>query len=278
MYQILDMIPFKPKKFIYLFVLLLSVPLISSASILNNSTMCTSDSSYRVNLDSYYSSFYNRLRSDVSMPDYEVFKKALTGFFNLKAENNIKNNILTIIDFSSSSNLERMWIIDMKKMQIVHFNLVAHGRNSGDEFANHFSNTPSSNQSSLGFYLTDSIYYGKHGMSLYLDGVEPEINDKARERAIVMHSADYVSSDFIHNYGRLGRSLGCPSIPMLDHEKIISMLSGRSCIFIYYPDDKYQTNSRMLNKETALAGMHLLLDESPGILDYYSEIKIITDN
>ncbi|HBC78586.1 MAG TPA: hypothetical protein DEO60_09780 [Bacteroidales bacterium] len=195
------------------------------------------------------------LRSESSKPEYEVFKEALTGFFNLKAANNIKSNILTIIDFSISSVFERMWIIDMNKMEVVHVSLVAHGRNSGDEFADSFSNSPSSYKSSLGFYLTGETYIGKHGLSLYLDGTEPGINDKARERAIVMHGADYVSREFIKQYGRLGRSFGCPSIPMEDHEKIINMLSGRSCIYIHSRDDKYLNSSRMFGMETALEGM-----------------------
>jgi hypothetical protein len=267
-----------PKKLTKLFVLILAVPLISYRYVPDKITVSSYVSSYPANMDSFYSSFYMALSSDVSKPDYEVFKKALTGFFNLKAGNNIKNNLLTIIDFSLSSNQERMWILDMNKMQVVHFNLVAHGRSSGEEFASHFSNTPSSNQSSIGFYLTDGIYYGKHGMSLYLDGVEPDVNDNARARAIVMHGADYVSRDFIRNNGRLGRSFGCPSIPLEDHEKIISMLSGRSCIYIHYPDDKYQSNSRMFNTETALAGIYLYLSETPGIMDSYPEIRTIADN
>ena len=206
-------------------------------------------------IDSYCTTFYNLLRSDTSKPDFGVFKKGLIGFFNLKASNNIEKNILTIIDFSISSVYERMWIIDVNKMEVIHVSLVAHGRNSGEEFAASFSNTPSSYQSSLGFYITGLTYTGKHGLSLCLDGVEPGINDKARERAIVMHGADYVSRDFIQHYGRLGRSFGCPSIPMEDHEKVINMLSGGSCLYIHFPDDKYRSNSRMFTMETALEGM-----------------------
>ena len=206
-------------------------------------------------IEGYCTTFYGMLRSEASKPDYEVFKKAVTGFFNLKAGDKIEKNILTVIDFSISSNFDRMWIIDMNKMEVVHVSLVAHGRNSGEEFAGSFSNSPSSFQSSLGFYLTGGTYIGKHGLSLCLDGVEPGINDKARERAIVMHGADYVSTDFIKQYGRLGRSYGCPSIPMEDHEKIINMLSGRSCIYIHFPDDKYLNSSGMFTMETALDGM-----------------------
>lgn len=213
-------------------------------------------------IDNYCTTFYSMLRSEGSKPGYEVFKKALTGFFNLKAGNNIEKNILTIIDFSISSRLDRMWIIDMNKMEVMNVSLVAHGRNSGEEFAGSFSNSPSSYQSSLGFYLTGETYTGKHGLSLCLDGVEPGINDKARERSIVIHGADYVSRDFISRYGRLGRSYGCPSIPMKDHEKIIKMLSGRSCIYIHFPDNKYYNSSGMFTMEPALERIARFFTES----------------
>ena len=213
-------------------------------------------------LDDYCSVFFNLLRSDISKPDYDVFKRALTGFFNLKAADNIEKNFLTIIDFTISSRLERMWIIDVNNLEVVHVSLVAHGCNSGEEFACSFSNTPSSCQSSLGFYLTGGTYIGRHGLSLCLDGVEPGINDKARERAIVMHGADYVSRSFIQRYGRLGRSFGCPSIPLENHEKIIRMLSGRSCLYIHFPDNKYLNSSCMFTMETALEGMSSFFTES----------------
>jgi hypothetical protein len=250
-------------KFTSLIVLSLCFSLIIAGYTPDKSMERLPGSSNAERIDSYCTTFYRLLRSEVSKPDYEVFKKALTGFFNLKAGNNIDKNILTIIDFSISSNFNRMWIIDLNKMEVVHVSLVAHGRNSGEEFAGSFSNTHSSYQSSLGFYVTGETYTGKHGLSLCLDGVEPGINDKARERAIVMHGADYVSRDFIHQYGRLGRSYGCPSIPMEDHEKIINMLSGRSCIYIHSPDDKYQSSSGMFTMETALDGMsHFFIESS----------------
>ncbi|MFO7621425.1 MAG: murein L,D-transpeptidase catalytic domain family protein [Bacteroidales bacterium] len=230
---------------------------------MGNLEVNASSSKLNPDVNSFLTWFYNTIRCDVPKPDYEVFTRAITGFFNLKSANKIKNNLLTIVDFSLSSNMERMWIVDMNKIKVVHHSLVAHGRNSGDEFATSFSNRPSSNQSSLGFYLTDETYYGGHGMSLYLDGVEPGVNDKARERAIVMHGAGYVSRDFIRRNGRLGRSFGCPSIPMENHEEIISMLSGRSCIYIHYPDEKYLSTSTLFDMETALAEMYNLLSEKP---------------
>ena len=244
-----------PVKFTSLIILSLCLSLIIAGNTTDKSMESLPGSSNTERIDSYCTTFYGLLRSEVSKPDYEVFKKALTGFFNLKAGNNIEKNILTIIDFSISSRFERMWIIDLNKLEVVHVSLVAHGRNSGEEFAHSFSNSPSSYQSSLGFYLSGETYVGKNGLSLSLDGVEPGINDKARERAIVMHGADYVSRDFIHQYGRLGRSYGCPSIPMEDHEKYINLLSGRSCVYIHFPDNKYLNNSSMFAMEPALDEM-----------------------
>ncbi|MDP4224235.1 MAG: murein L,D-transpeptidase catalytic domain family protein [Bacteroidota bacterium] len=209
------------------------------------------------------------LKSTTSKPDYEVFKKALTGFFVLKAERKIAKNILTIIDFSVSSRSERMWIIDINRMEVIHTSLVAHGHNSGEEYASRFSNSPSSQQSSLGFYITGNTYSGRHGFSLSLDGIEPGINDNARARAIVIHGADYVSRDFIAKYGRLGRSFGCPSIPVEDHEKIINMLSGRSCLYIYYPDDGYFISSQLFSEESAMKGLYLLVNKSTCLINFF---------
>lgn len=249
-------------KLISLIVLSLCFSMITGGYRPDRSKEPLSDISGAELIDNYCTTFFGMLRSEGSKPGYEVFKRALTGFFNLKAGNFIEKNILTIIDFSISSKSDRMWIINMNKMEVVHVSLVAHGRNSGEEFAGSFSNSPSSYQSSLGFYLTGETYTGKHGLSLCLDGIEPGINDKARERAIVIHGADYVSREFIRRYGRLGRSYGCPSIPMEDHEKIINMLSGRSCIYIHFPDDKYQNSSRMFTMEPAFDRMSRFFTES----------------
>lgn len=227
-------------------------------------------------INSYFSEFYEALGEETPKPGIEVFKNALTGYFNLKADNKIENNLLTIIDFSLSSKQERMWIVDMYKMKIIHFTLVAHGRNSGEEFARSFSNKPSSYQSSLGFYLTDEIYHGRHGMSLYLDGIERELNDRARERTIVMHSADYVSKDFIRNNGRLGRSFGCPAIPIENHEKVIKLLSGKSCIYIHYPDEEYFNKSSMFTLEPAKEGIAEYLTEIGRTFEFYKELLTVT--
>ncbi len=244
-----------------LLILFLSIQLSCSGNMPDKSKAGISITAPAARLDSLCSSYFNLLGGQTSKPDYDEFKKALTGFLDLKAQNKIRKNILTIIDLSKSCNLERMWIIDLTKMKVVHLSLVAHGKNSGSEFASHFSNNFSSLESSLGFYLTGEIFTSSHGMSLALDGVEPGINDKARERGIIIHGASYVSKEFIKKYGILGRSFGCPAIPLEDHEKIIRLIAGKSCIYIHYPDHQYLVSSRMFTVEPALRGMSILSDE-----------------
>ncbi|MGY6561670.1 MAG: murein L,D-transpeptidase catalytic domain family protein [Luteibaculaceae bacterium] len=188
-------------------------------------------------------------------PSFPVFSKALHGFLALREDYALEKNILVIIDFSKPSSKERMWVVDLDEMSITDQLLVSHGKNSGELYAEKFSNTVSSYQSSLGFYVTGSIYTGKHGMSLYLHGMEPGINDKAKERAIVMHSADYVSHTFVEQHGRLGRSQGCPAIPIEKHQEIIPLLAEGACLFIYHPTESYLKQSTLLkaDKEELLA-------------------------
>lgn len=184
-------------------------------------------------------SLYNELDSkSFSMPNFDCFSTAIDGFYRLKEKGFFQKNILTIIDFSLSSNSKRLWIIDLDKNEIILNTLVAHGRNTGDEFANFFSNKAESYQSSLGFYETGEIYNGKHGLSLKLDGLQKGLNDNARERAVVVHGADYVSEKFIQGNKRLGRSLGCPAVPVEYNDTIIKLIKDKSCLFIYHPSQK----------------------------------------
>lgn len=179
---------------------------------------------------------YNTLNANnFSLPKLESFTKALVGFYALQSKGVIKKNILTLIDFSLSSNAKRLWIIDLNTKTILYNSLVAHGRNTGNEFADSFSNKAESFKSSLGFYATGEVYQGKHGLSLRLDGLERGLNDNARSRAVVMHGADYVAESFIKNHSRLGRSLGCPAIPMNMTQEIINTIKEKSCLFIYHP-------------------------------------------
>ncbi len=180
-------------------------------------------------------------------PAFEIFNQALAGYQKLKALQKLSDKeIITLIDFSKSANKKRLWIIDLKNSKVLKHTLVAHGRNTGDEYAQYFSNTPQSNQSSLGFYVTGGTYIGKHGISLKLHGAEAGINDNAEKRSIVMHAAEYVSEAFIKRVGRLGRSQGCPAVPVEEHQEIIKTLANKTCLFIYYPDQNYLSASKLL--------------------------------
>ncbi|SHG09763.1 L,D-transpeptidase catalytic domain [Flavobacterium segetis] len=179
---------------------------------------------------------YNNLHSTkFELPRLESFAEALKGYYSLKEKGLIKKEILTIIDFSLSANTKRLWVIDLSTGDVLFNSLVAHGRNTGEEFASNFSNASESYKSSLGFYATGEIYNGKHGMSLRLDGLEKGVNDNARARGVVMHAADYVSNSFIKNNHRLGRSQGCPAVPVELSKDIITTIKDKSCFFIYHP-------------------------------------------
>ena len=189
-------------------------------------------------------SIYNELNnSDLK---FEVFDYALDGYLRLISQDKLVNSkYLTIIDMNMSSNSKRLFIINMDEKKIEHQSIVAHGRNSGGEFAKLFSNTINSHKSSIGFYKTAETYIGKHGLSLRLDGLEFS-NNNARKRAIVIHSADYASVSFIKKYGRLGRSFGCPALPKENYKEIIQKIKAGSALFIYSSNQNYLENSRFL--------------------------------
>lgn len=200
-----------------------------------------------LNAESSSQIIYNNLNSNkFDLPNFESFNEALRGFNKLKAKGVVKKNILTLIDFSMSSNSKRLWVIDLDSNTILFNSLVAHGRNTGEEYANSFSNSAESFKSSLGFYVTGEIYMGKHGKSLRLDGLEKGINSNARGRSVVVHGADYVSNSFIKNNKRLGRSLGCPAIPQEITAEVINVIKDKSCLFIYHPSKSYREASQIL--------------------------------
>ena len=195
---------------------------------------------------------YNKIDfTGVEKLNYDVFAKAYTGYLNLKAENklNTEKQILTVCDYSLSANKNRMWLIELANNKVLLNTYVAHGQGTGDEYARAFSNNEGSHQSSMGFYVTGDTYTGSHGNSLYLHGMDEGYNSAAYERAIVMHGAGYVSEDFIKGTGRLGRGWGCPAIAPEVCEKVIDCTKGGTCLFIYYPEQKYLANSYWLNRE-----------------------------
>lgn len=202
----------------------------------------------KLTVDAKIESIYNALNPNhFSLPELKTFSEALKGFYLLKERGVIQKDILTLIDFSLSSNIKRLWVIDLTTNTVLFNSLVAHGRNTGEEFASNFSNANSSFKSSLGFYATGEIYQGKHGTSLRLDGLENGVNSNARERGVVMHGADYVSESFIRNNKRLGRSQGCPAIPMELTKEIIEVIKNKSLLYIYHPSRSFTMEERLIS-------------------------------
>ncbi len=193
-------------------------------------------------------SIYNALELVQAGVNETAFELAYKGYYKLKESGRIiKDGLLTIADFSKPSNQNRLFVIDMNEQKVLFKTLVAHGRNSGLTYANSFSNKPESNKSSLGFYLTLNTYIGGKGFSLKLQGLERGINDKAFDRAIVMHGSEYVSDAFARSNGYLGRSLGCPAVPTKQTKPIINTIKNGSLLFIYHPDRTYLSKSELLN-------------------------------
>jgi hypothetical protein len=172
--------------------------------------------------------------------DFEIFANAMESMDEMEYSN---EDIVTIIDFSKPSTEKRLFILDLKTQELLYHTFVAHGKNTGVNMATKFSNNKGSNQSSLGLFRTGESYQGKHGYSLRLDGLEKGFNDNARSRAVVMHSAYYVSENFIERHGRLGRSWGCPAVPVEFSREIIDLIKGGSCLYIYANDINYLENS-----------------------------------
>ena len=178
-----------------------------------------------------------------------IFELAIKGLKKLNSDGRLTNpNIVTIADYSQSSNKKRLYVIDLKSRKLLFNTYVAHGRNTGDEYARSFSNKEGSLKSSLGFYITENPIIGSHtGYALLINGVEKGFNDHAEKRAIIIHAADYATENFIKKYGRLGRSLGCPALPPDMNKPIIDSIKGGTCLFIYNPDNKYICSSSLLN-------------------------------
>jgi hypothetical protein len=144
-------------------------------------------------------------------------------------------SILTVIDYSLPSTARRLWVLDLARRRLLHEELVAHGRGSGENVAMRFSNEPGSRQSSVGLFVTGDTYVGRHGRSLRLHGLEPGVNDRAFDRAVVVHAAPYVSERFVARHGRIGRSWGCPALAPEVAPRVIDTIRGGSAIFAYHP-------------------------------------------
>ena len=224
--------------------LLLFTLVLSFYNVFASDFLASSLTNSETSFTAYSIDIYNKI-NDIDL-NFEAFKHGLKGYTKLEEEGKLNNSkYLTIIDMSTSANTERFFLINMETFQLEHKSLVAHGKNTGGEFAKQFSNVKNSHKTSLGFYKTAEVYTGKHGSSLRLDGLEFS-NNRARERAVVIHEAKYVSNSYIKNNGRLGRSYGCPSLPKHNYNTIISKIKNGSCLFIYYPKKTYLERSKLI--------------------------------
>ncbi len=160
--------------------------------------------------------------------DFSLFNDA---FLAYKKTSDRKKPLLTIIDYSKPSTEKRFYVVDLDKKKLIFNTYVSHGVNSGKKTATKFSNVVNSRKTSLGTFLTDTTYYGSNGYSLRLDGLTSGVNDKARERYIVVHGADYANPSFIKKNGYLGRSWGCPALPQKLSREIIDTIKGGSVIY-----------------------------------------------
>lgn len=223
------------------------IPVNQTSSGINKSIVSTDDSCAAVVSD-ISSSVYTSASLQEHGLSKEAFNYAWKGYQKLLKKNSIAQSaFLTICDFSQSSRKKRLYIIDVENRQLITNTYVAHGRNSGMEYASRFSNRPESLQSSLGFYTTDITYNGQHGLSLRMKGLEPGFNDKAFQRAIVIHGADYIGDDRLHTNSYMGRSYGCPALPQNESSVIINTIKNGSCFFIYHPSRNYLLRSKLLN-------------------------------
>ena len=164
-----------------------------------------------------------------------------------------RRDLLTVIDYSLPSTQPRLWVFDLESRKLLFRELVAHGKNSGGDLANFFSNSSGSLATSLGLFVTGGTYFGSNGYSLRLKGLEEGVNDMAFDRAIVMHGASYVSRAAIKALGRLGRSWGCPAVRKEVAKKMIDTLRGGTPIFAYYPDEKWLASSEFVKPKQPAA-------------------------
>lgn len=198
---------------------------------------------------SEYESLYEEMNLG-EVINFKAFKLAYEGYKKLNKDN---NPLLTLIDFSLPSSQKRLYVLDFSAKRLLFVSYVSHGKGSGENYATSFSNRNGSHQSSLGFFRTGATYNGGNGYSLLLDGLEKDINDKARPRAIVIHGADYCSEKIIKSSGRLGRSFGCPALPRELTKPIINTIKEGSLLFIYADKPDYFAKSEVLKEDYFLS-------------------------
>jgi hypothetical protein len=215
----------------------------------NPASVCAQDTAKVASIPDPNASLFEELNLGKQGLARRAFEYALVGYNYLKSKQKLRNpHLLSIVDFTLPSSKKRLFVLDLKNRKTLYVTYVAHGRNSGVDKALYFSNEPESFKSSVGFYTTLGTYQGKHGYSLRMEGNEKGFNDKANERDIVMHSADYVDDNWIKSQGYIGRSLGCPALSPKIYKAIIDKIKNGSCFFVYGHDSRYITESKFLKQ------------------------------
>jgi hypothetical protein len=244
------------KKHLFLLALVVSISLIliSFAKANNSSRFVASakdssatDSSALLNKTSVSDKLFNDLHLQKVGLSKEILDYAIRGYQKLVDSGLVDNSqYLTIVDLSQSSRNKRFYILDIKNDSLIRNTYVAHGKSSGVDMAKSFSNDFNSNKSSLGFYVTESTYNGKHGLSLRINGLEGGFNDNAEARGVVVHGAPYVNAGRV-NSDYMGRSQGCPALPENEYAQVINTIKDGSVMFVYNPDSNYLQSSTLLN-------------------------------
>ncbi len=220
---------------------------ISQPTIVASAQLVKADSAATVSeADSVTNVLYDSLELDKLGLTKAALLYAYKGHENLVQKGVLSNpDILTVCDFTQPSTSKRMYIIDIKNFKVLMNTYVAHGKNSGLDYAENFSNAPESLETSLGFYITKNTYIGKHGLSLKLSGLDRGFNDNAESRDVVVHGAKYVGDQRVGSY--MGRSFGCPAVPQRLASKVIQLIKNGTCLFIYHPSQSYFIGSTILN-------------------------------
>jgi len=187
----------------------------------------------------------------------EVLALALTAFAEAWARGDTERKTLTVIDYSMHSSDERMWVLDLESGEVLFNTHTAHGSGSGMATGDSFSNIEDSHQSNVGLMVTAETYYGKHGYSLRMDGQESGFNSNARDRAIVIHAADYMTQSYIDSRGRAGRSWGCPALPPNISRALIDAIKGGTVVFGYAPVSEWLSGSDYLGERGDAAAANL---------------------
>lgn len=207
----------------------------------------------------YSAKFHRQLKYDHGHDTIspKILSHALRGYLFLKhTEELASDQYLTIIDFTLFCNKKRLWVINMETKKVVFNELVAHGAQTGEEYAKSFSNKYGSNKSSLGFYTTGGTYFGSNNLSLKLNGLESKFNTNAFARGIVIHGASYVNDDLVNRKERIGRSFGCPAVSQKINTQLVNTIKGGTCLFMYSPIVDYLQNSDIMN-----ANLYVTVDE-----------------